>query len=145
MFAHDRESAGPPAVWCRRLADMLEGGRYDMPLNIEVDGDVVVLSSFGRLMNDPRYVDASRDVSNLLDQGLTNFILDLDNVRETGDSFLGLLMTITRRIRRHDGEVVLARLNPHMEKFIDMMKMDDYWDIFKNVAEAKAFFSRDST
>ena len=115
-----------------------------MPLNIEVDGDIVVLSNFGRLMNDPRYVDASRDVSEMLDQGLKNFILDLDNVRETGDSFLGLLMTVTRRIRRHDGEVVLARLNPHMEEFIDMMRMDDYWDIFKNVAEAKAFFNRDS-
>jgi anti-sigma B factor antagonist len=116
-----------------------------MPLIIEVDGNVVVLSNFGRLMNDPRYVDASRDVSEMLDQGLTNFILDLDNVRETGDSFLGLLMTITRRIRQHDGEVVLARLNPHMEKFIEMMQMDDYWDIFKTVAEAKAFFNPDTT
>ena len=116
-----------------------------MPLNIEVDGDIVVLSNFGRLMNDPTYVDASRDVSEMLDQGLQNFILDLDNVRETGSSFLGLLMTITRRIRHHDGEVVLAHLNPHMEKFIDMMQMDDYWDIFKNVAEAKAFFNTDST
>ncbi len=115
-----------------------------MPLNIEVDGDVVILSSFGRLMNDPRYVDASRDVSELVAQGHRNFILDLDNVRETGDSFLGLLMTITRRIRRDDGEVVLARLNPHMEKFITMMQMDDYWDIFQSVAESKAFFNRDS-
>ena len=116
-----------------------------MPLSVEVDGDIVVLSNFGRLMNDPRYVDASRDVSALLDQGLTNFILDLDNVRETGDSFLGLLMTITRRIRHHDGEVVLAHLNPHMEKFIDLMQMDDYWDIFNTVEEAKSFFNRDST
>ena len=116
-----------------------------MPLNIEVDGDVVVLSNFGRLMNDPRYVDASRDVSELLDQGLKNFILDLDSVRETGSGFLGLLMTITRRIRQHDGEVVLAHLNPHMEKFIEMMQMDDYWEIFKNVEEAKEFFNPDST
>jgi anti-sigma B factor antagonist len=116
-----------------------------MPLNVEVDEHVVVLSNFGRLMNDPRYVDASRDVRELLDQGFQSFILDLDNVRETGSSFLGLLMTITRRIRQDGGEVVLARLNPHMEKFIDMMQMDDYWDIFKNVAEAKAFFNREST
>jgi anti-sigma B factor antagonist len=115
-------------------------GRNDMPLNIEVDGDVAVLGNFGRLMNDPRYVDASRDVADLLDQGLRSFILDLDNVRETGSGFLGLLMTITRRIRQRDGEVVLARLNPHMEKFIEMMQMDDYWDIFKNVPEAKTFF-----
>ncbi len=29
-----------------------------MPLNILIEGDVVVLSNFNRLMNDPRYVDA---------------------------------------------------------------------------------------
>ncbi len=116
-----------------------------MPLNIEVDGDIVILSNFGRLMNDPRYVDASRDVSEILDQGCKKFILDLSGMRETGSGFLGLLMTITRRIRQHDAEAVLACLNPHMEKYIDMMKMDYYWDIFKTVAEAKAFYKPDST
>jgi anti-anti-sigma factor len=112
---------------------------------MEVDGDVVVLSNFGRLMNDPRYVDASRDVRELLDQGFKNFILDLNGVREIGSGFLGLLTTITRRIRRHDGEVVLAHLNSHMEKFVEMMQMDSYWEIFKNVEEAKEFFNLDST
>ena len=34
-----------------------------MPLNIRTDGDIVILSNFGRLMNDPRYIDASRDTS----------------------------------------------------------------------------------
>ncbi len=120
------------------------GWRTDMPLNIEVDSDIVILSNFGRLMNDPRYVDASRDVMEILDQGCKKFILDLSGMRETGSGFLGLLMTITRRIRRHDAEAVLACLNPHMEKFIDMMKMDDYWDIFKTLAEAKAFFRAES-
>ncbi len=115
-----------------------------MPLNIRVDGDIVVLSNFGRLMNDPKYIDAGRDTSDLLEQGFTKFILDLGGFRETGSSFLGLLMTMTRRIRQHDAEAVLAHLAPVTESFINDMRMDDYWDIFKTVEEAIRFFRPDS-
>jgi anti-sigma B factor antagonist len=117
-------------------------GRNPMPLNIRVDGDIVILSNFGRLMNDPRYVDASRDTSDLLEKGFTKFILDLGGFRETGSSFLGLLMTMTRRIRKYGGEAALAHLSPDTERFIDEMQMDDYWDIFKTVEEASRFFER---
>jgi anti-sigma B factor antagonist len=114
-----------------------------MPLNIRVDGDIVIMSNFGRLMNDPRYIDASRDTSDFLEQGFTKFILDLGGFRETGTSFLGLLMTMTRRIRQHGAEAVLARLAPDTERFMSDMQLDDYWDIFKTVEEASRFFRRD--
>ena len=79
-----------------------------MPLNSRVDGEIVILSNFARLMNDPRYVDASRDVGDLLEQGFTTFIFDLGGFKETGASFLGVLMTVTRRIRQHGAEAALA-------------------------------------
>ena len=116
-----------------------------MPLNVRTDGDIVILSNFGRLMNDPRYIDASRDTSELLDEGFTKFILDLGGLRETGSSFLGLLMTMTRRIRKNGAEAVLAHLAPDTERFINDMQMDDYWDIFKTVEEASEFFRRRPT
>ncbi len=55
-----------------------------MALNIRVDGDIVILSNFARLMNDPRYVDASRDVHDLLAQGFKNYIIELAGIKETG-------------------------------------------------------------
>ena|SRR5436190_129013 len=116
-----------------------------MPINIRFDGDVVVLSNFARLMNDPRYVDASRDLRDLLDQGCQNFIMDLSGVRETGSSFLGLLMTLTRQIRQHRCEVVLANLSREMKEFLSEMQMEDYWDVFPSVQDANRFFHRGST
>ena len=116
-----------------------------MPFNIRIEGDVVVLSNFARLMNDPRYVDANADVGDLLDQGLQTFILDLGGVREPGSSLFGLLITLTRRIRRRGGEVALAHLHPAMETFLNMMNSEDYWDVFASVEEAKAFFHRGSS
>ena len=114
-----------------------------MPLNIRFDGDVVVLSNFARLMNDPRYVDAARDIGDLLEQGARNFVIDLTGVHETGASFLGLLMTLTRKIRQERGEAVLAHPSREMEAFLlGEMQMEEYWDILPSVQEAVEFYRR---
>ncbi|HMF36144.1 MAG TPA: STAS domain-containing protein [Isosphaeraceae bacterium] len=113
-----------------------------MALNIRVDGSVAILSNFARLMNDPRYVDAARDVHDRLDQGIRNYVIELAGVKETGSSFLGVLMTITREIRSAGGEAVLAHPSRDVEKYLAMMQLDDYWDVFGTVDEAKGFFQR---
>jgi anti-anti-sigma regulatory factor len=109
-----------------------------MAVNIRFDDDVVVLSNFARLMNDPRYVDAARDLDELLDRGSRRFVIDLTGVRETGASFLGLLMTLTRRIRQAEGgEAVLAHPSREMEAFLlGEMQMEEYWDVFPSVHAA---------
>ncbi len=112
-----------------------------MPVHIRFDGDVVVLSNFARLMNDPRYVDAAREVGEMIEQGSRQFVIDLTGFRETGASFLGVLMTITRRIRQGHGEAVLAHPSREMEQFLlGEMQMEEFWDIFPSVAEAVAFY-----
>jgi anti-anti-sigma factor len=114
-----------------------------MPINILIEGDVVVLSNFSRLMNDPRYVDAGQDIQDVLEQGYQKFVLDLGNVRETGSSFLGLLMTITRRIQRRSGDVVLAHLSREVEELLETMQMEDFWDVFPGVKGAIESFRQD--
>jgi anti-sigma B factor antagonist len=111
-----------------------------MPLNIRIDDDIVIMSNFGRLMDDPRYVDAPREASELIEQGFKKFILDLGGVRESGSGFFALLLTVTRRIRKDHGDAVLAHASPHIEKVLYDMRMDDYWDIFKSIEEASEFF-----
>jgi ABC-type transporter Mla MlaB component len=94
-----------------------------MAMNIRVEGNVAILSNFARLMNDPRYVDAARDVHDMLDQGMRNYVLELAGVKETGSSFLGVLMTITREIRRAGGEAELAHLSRDVEKYLALFRV----------------------
>ncbi len=115
-----------------------------MPLNVRIDGDVAILSNFARLLNDPRYFDAGQDVKELLDQGYRKFVLELGGVKEMGATALGLLTTLTRQIRQHGGEAVLARMSRDTENYVNMLQMDSYWDFFSSVAEAKNFFRRAS-
>lgn len=113
-----------------------------MVLSIRHDGDVTILGNFGRFMNDPRYVDAAGEVAELLDQGERNFVMEMSGVHETGGSFLGVLMTMTREIRRRGGEVVMARVGGHVEAYLAEMQLDDHWDVFRTVDEARRFFQR---
>jgi anti-sigma B factor antagonist len=110
-----------------------------MAINIRFAEDVAVLSNFGRLMNDPRHFDAARDVRELLDQGYRRFVLEVGGVRETGSTVLGLLTTLTRQVRREGGEAVLANVSPPLEKYLDLMRMDAYWDLFDDAEEAAKF------
>lgn len=117
-----------------------------MPINIQFQGEVVVLSNFGRLLNDPRHFDASRDVRAVLDQGHREFVLDLVGLRDLGSAGLGLLTTLTRLIRQYDGgDTVLADLGPATEKFLDEMRMDSYWEMFPDVEAAVAYFAPPDT
>lgn len=113
-----------------------------MVLSIRHDGDVTILANFGRFMNDPRYVDAAKEVADLLDLGERSFIMEMSGVHETGGSFLGVLMTMTREIRRRGGEVVMAHVGGHVGPYLAEMQLDDYWDVFRTVEEAKRFFRR---
>ena len=115
-----------------------------MAINARVDDGVVVLSNFGGLMNDPRHFDASRDVRTLLDEGHRAFVLELHGLRDLGPGALGLLTTLTRLIRQHGGEAVLARAAPGVEKELDAMRMDAFWDSFASVGEAKTFLLEES-
>ena len=113
-----------------------------MPLNARFVGEVALLGNVGRSMNNPRYNDAGREVDELLDQGLRKFVIEMRAVRETGSPLLGVLMTITRRIRASGGEVVLADVSRNVREFIDEMRMDDYWDLHDSVEDAVAALDR---
>ena len=116
--------------------------RVETGLNTRLDGDVVILSDFGGLLNDPRHFDAGRDVRGLLDEGVRNFVLELAGVREMGTTALGLLVTITRQVRQAGGDVALARPGRVILRYLDELRMDDYWDVAGSVEEAKGLPDR---
>lgn len=109
-----------------------------MPMHIREDGDAIILSNFGRLMNDPGHFDAPLEIGKLIENGRRKYVMELRAVGEMGDSGIGVLMTITRLVRKHGGDVVLASPSRFMRKRLDDLKMDDFWDVYESVGDAKA-------
>ncbi len=109
-----------------------------MPVHVRMDRDAAILSNIGQLMNDPRHFDAVHDVETLLDEGYRKFVIELRGASDLGDSALGLLMTMTRSVRKRGGELVLACPSRSIEKRLDEMRLDAYWEIVDTVSEAQA-------
>jgi anti-anti-sigma factor len=114
-----------------------------MALNVRFDGDLVVLSRFGGLVNDPRHFDAGREVQELVDQGYRHFVLDLAGLHGLNPTSLGLLTTITRLVRRDGGDAVLASVDRATENDIETMRMDSYWEIVDSAEAARRYFPRE--
>jgi anti-sigma B factor antagonist len=113
-----------------------------MAMNVRIDRGLAILSNIGRLMNDPRHFDAGRDVEELLDQGVSAFVVELREVGTLGPAGLGLLTTLTRTVRREGGELVLAGVRPALEHHFEEMGMDTYWDVVRSVDDARALLVR---
>jgi anti-anti-sigma regulatory factor len=114
-----------------------------MHLDIMIQGDVVILSNFRRLLDNPSCADTGRDIQELLEPGHQKFILDLGGVGETRSSFLGLLLSISQRIQWRGGEVVMAGLSGQMEEFLARMQMDNFWNVFPSIKDAVQSFRKE--
>lgn len=111
-----------------------------MAVHLRFVDDAVVVSNLGRLMNDPRYSSAGEEVQEALDQGYRKWVLELADARDTGAPFLGVLMTLTRRIRQAGGEVVLVRVSRSLDRTLEEMKLEEFWDRYDRVEEALRAF-----
>jgi anti-anti-sigma regulatory factor len=106
-----------------------------------VGDDSVVLSNLARLMNDPRYTSAGDVIGEEIAAGRSRWVLELADVRDAGAPFLGVLMTLTRRIRQAGAEVVLAHVSRPLEHALQEMQLDDFWDSYGSVEEALGSFN----
>lgn len=107
-----------------------------MPIHVRYHAEAVVVSNLARTMNDPRYSSAGDEIAGAIELGHQRWILELGDVRDAGSPFLGLLMTLTRRIRQSGGEVVLADVSRSLDRVLAEMQLDEYWDRYDSVDEA---------
>ncbi|MEW4570191.1 STAS domain-containing protein [Tautonia sp. JC769] len=111
-----------------------------MPIDSRVDRGVTIVGNLAGVIHDASLHDAARDLDELLDEGRRRFVFELSGVGPIGPSALGLLMTLTRQIRKRSGEVVFARVGRSTREVLETMQMDAHWDLFRTVPEAIASF-----
>mgnify|MGYP003131032318 CR=1 FL=1 len=82
--------------------------------------------------------DLIGDVSDGLQDGVKNCIIDLSEVRYISSSGIGVLITVLTKMRNADGEVFLASPSEHVKKLLIITKLNNIFNVSDTLEEALA-------
>lgn len=99
-----------------------------MSFAIEKQGDIVVLDVEGQLIVGNRQ-ELKQKVLDELEKGERRFLIDFSKTGYIDSSGLGVLVSLSKKIREHGGELRLANLNDDLKTLFELTKLDTLFQI----------------
>src|SRR5438093_5967787 len=100
---------------------------------------VVVVGVDGQLIVGNRQ-DLKQKVLDALEAGARKFVIDFTKTGYIDSSGLGVLVSLSKKIREQGGDLRLAGLNEDLQTLFELTKLDTLFSITKTPAEALAAF-----
>jgi len=100
---------------------------------------VVVVAVDGQLIVGNRQ-DLKQKVLDALEKGGRKFVIDFTRTGYIDSSGLGVLVSLSKKIRELGGELRLAGLNEDLQTLFELTKLDTLFSILKTPEEAVAAF-----
>ena len=110
-----------------------------MSFSIKKQGDVVVVDVEGQLIVGNRQ-ELKQKVIEALEGGAKQFVIDFTRTGYIDSSGLGVLVSLSKKIREQGGDLRLAGLNEDLQTLFELTKLDTLFSIAKTPAEALAAF-----
>jgi anti-anti-sigma factor len=120
---HHRASSGRcgPAV-------VKPKGELGMSFTIKKEGDVIVVDVEGQLIVGNRQ-ELKQKVLDELERGGRKFLIDFSQTGYIDSSGLGVLVSLSKKIREQGGELRLANLNDDLKTLFELTKLDTLFQI----------------
>jgi len=103
------------------------------------DKGVVVLGVDGQLIVGNRH-ELKQKVLDALEAGERKFLIDFAETGYIDSSGLGVLVSLSKKIREVDGELRLASLNDDLRTLFELTKLDALFAISDSLEEALSAF-----
>jgi anti-sigma B factor antagonist len=100
---------------------------------------VVVVAVDGQLIVGNRQ-DLKQKVLDALEKGGRKFVIDFTRTGYIDSSGLGVLVSLSKKIRELSGELRLAGLNEDLQTLFELTKLDTLFSITRTPEEALAAF-----
>src|SRR5690606_17620750 len=120
----------------RRDARPREGA---MNFHVKKDADVVTIDVEGQLIVGNRQ-ELKQKVLQELEGGARKFLIDFAKTGYIDSSGLGVLVSLSKKIREQGGELRLANLNEDLRTLFELTKLDTLFHISNSREEALASF-----
>ena len=102
-------------------------------------GGVVVVNVDGQLIVGNRQ-ELKQLVIDALDGGARKFVVDFSRTGYIDSSGLGVLVSLSKKIREQGGDLRLAGLNEDLQTLFELTKLDTLFAITRTAQEALAAF-----
>ena len=110
-----------------------------MGFEVKKEGDVTVLDVEGQLIVGNRQ-ELKQMVLDELEGGEKRFLIDFDRTGYIDSSGLGVLVSLSKKIREQGGELRLANLNEDLRTLFELTKLDTLFRIANSREEALSSF-----
>lgn len=106
-----------------------------MAFQVTKENDVTVVAVEGQLIVGNRQ-ELKQKVLDELENGERKFVVDFDQTGYIDSSGLGVLVSLSKKIREQGGEFRLAGLNEDLRTLFELTKLDTLFKIAGSRAEA---------
>lgn len=99
-----------------------------MSFQVSKNGDVTLVEVEGQLIVGNRQ-ELKQKVLEQLENGDRKFVIDFSNTGYIDSSGLGVLVSLSKKIREQGGELRLSRLNEDLRTLFELTKLDTLFKI----------------
>ena len=110
-----------------------------MSFDVKKQNDVTVIDVEGQLIVGNRQ-ELKQKVMEELETGARKFLIDFSSTGYIDSSGLGVLVSLSKKIREQGGERRLANLNEDLRTLFELTKLDTLFHIASNREEALSSF-----
>jgi anti-sigma B factor antagonist len=110
-----------------------------MSFAIHKEGDVCVVSVEGQLIVGNRQ-ELKQKVLDEIERGERKFLVDFSQTGYIDSSGLGVLVSLSKKIREHGGELRLTNLNEDLKTLFELTKLDTLFQIAESRERALESF-----
>lgn len=110
-----------------------------MTFNVRKENDVTVIDVRGQLIVGNRQ-ELKQRVLDEMEAGARKFLIDFAGTAYIDSSGLGVLVSLSKKIREQGGELRLANLNEDLRTLFELTKLDTLFHIAGSRDEAMASF-----
>jgi len=111
-----------------------------MELKSREDGDITILTVTGDLVIGEPETTFKKTVTQLLEEGRVNLLVDLSNVGFLDSSGLGALVRALTQSQKEGGQTKLLNAGPHVRKLLQMTKLDSVFELHSDLEAAVSSF-----
>ena len=90
----------------------------------------------GNLIGETDGIPITESLSEQLEEGTQQFVIDLSELQHINSSGLGVLITLLTKARKVGGEVILANPSEYIQNLLLITKLNTIFKIYQSEAEA---------